>query len=147
MKILVTVGTTNFDELIDSILISKSLFDNHSVVMQIGSYKKKIEPLSNFKMFDYCDNMNKYYDESDYIISHGGTGTILNGLRRKKLMLVVPNSKLLGNHQVEIIEKLQSLNLIHTCKVDEICLNFKTISSRPQKSSEFTVFIEKLLKK
>lgn len=55
----------------------------------------------------YISEIDNVFASSDLIISHAGSGSILSGLRMGKDMIVVPNSKLMDNHQVELAEVLQ----------------------------------------
>ena len=143
-KLLVTVGTTHFDELIDFVVENLYLFAHYKLTMQIGSYSKDLSFYS-INTFDYTSDMERFYTESDYIITHGGSGTILNALRHNKPVLVIANTRLLGNHQLELIEKLRTLNLIHTCTLDNFKLKTSKLSKRPKKQPTFTRFIHGLL--
>jgi beta-1,4-N-acetylglucosaminyltransferase len=55
----------------------------------------------------YISNIDQVFASSDLIISHAGSGSILSGLRMGKDMIIVPNTKLMDNHQVELAEVLQ----------------------------------------
>lgn len=98
MKILVTLGTTKFDSLIEYIDNNISN-ENHNITLQIadGIYKPK-----NFNYFTYTDNIEKYYIESDIIICHAGAGTIYRLLELNKKIIIVPNLDRIDNHQSDI---------------------------------------------
>lgn len=55
----------------------------------------------------YIRDIDEVFASSDLIISHAGSGSILTGLKMGKPMIVVPNTKLMDNHQVELAEVLQ----------------------------------------
>lgn len=98
MKILVTLGTTKFDSLIE--YIDKNISnENYNITLQIadGIYKPK-----NFNYFTYKEDIEKYYKESDIIICHAGAGTIYRLLELKKKIIIVPNLDRIDNHQSDI---------------------------------------------
>ncbi|CUS20713.1 LAQU0S01e12948g1_1 [Lachancea quebecensis] len=47
-------------------------------------------------------------DEADLVISHAGTGSIVDALRLGKRLLVVANTSLMDNHQLQIALKFES---------------------------------------
>lgn len=112
MKCFVTVGTTEFDELIRAIdsEASKSALTARGftcVICQIGrgSYKP------SFPHFDYTPDIPSYINDADLVISHAGNlktgaGTIIETLRLHKPLIVVINSRLMDNHQADIAEEL-----------------------------------------
>jgi len=55
----------------------------------------------------YISDIDNVISQSDLVISHAGAGSIMSGLRKGKKMIVVPNTKLMDNHQVELAEVLQ----------------------------------------
>lgn len=65
--------------------------------------------LMTVKDFVSYDEMNRLYDESDLIITHGGTGSIVTGLKKGKKVIAVARLQKFGehndDHQREIIEE------------------------------------------
>ncbi|KAL9053726.1 MAG: hypothetical protein Q9162_004600 [Coniocarpon cinnabarinum] len=51
------------------------------------------------------------------VITHAGTGTILEGLRISIPMIVVPNPKLLDNHQEELAEEMGRMGYVVDCRL------------------------------
>ncbi|KAM3163382.1 UDP-N-acetylglucosamine transferase subunit ALG13 [Lachancea thermotolerans] len=47
-------------------------------------------------------------DNADLVISHAGTGSIVDALRLGKRLLVVANTSLMDNHQLQIARKFES---------------------------------------
>jgi beta-1,4-N-acetylglucosaminyltransferase len=54
------------------------------------------------------------------VISHAGSGTILDALRISVPLIVVPNSALLHNHQVELAEELAEQHYVVHGKLDKL---------------------------
>lgn len=54
------------------------------------------------EFFPFSHALDSYIDKSDFVISHGGTGTILDVLKLNKKLLVVYNESLMDNHQFEV---------------------------------------------
>lgn len=137
--LLVTVGSTKFDELIHVIekdqinlrdFINK--FRIEKIVIQHGkSPAPKMFNFDNIQIVDYLkpDEMSKLLCESTVIISHGGAGTIFEVLRGNKsnleLLLVVENENLMDAHQAELIESLIDIN----CPIQKGNLNNLFVSS------------------
>lgn len=105
MKILVTVGTTVFDTLIE--YIDKNISKDYPITLQIasGSYKPQ-----NFEYFTYSDNFNDYIDSSDIIITHAGAGNVYNLLEKKKKIIVVPNLERKDKHQKDLAKYIDNMN-------------------------------------
>ncbi|EME83265.1 glycosyltransferase family 1 protein [Pseudocercospora fijiensis CIRAD86] len=54
------------------------------------------------------------------VISHAGSGTILDALRISVPLVVVPNEELLNNHQVELAEALAEQEYVVHGKLDKL---------------------------
>ncbi|KAH0564968.1 hypothetical protein GP486_001645 [Trichoglossum hirsutum] len=54
------------------------------------------------------------------VVSHAGSGSILDALRLDIPTIVVPNPSLLGNHQVELAEELASQGYVVHGKLDDL---------------------------
>ena len=70
------------------------------------------------EIFDLIDreNFDKLINECDILITHGGVGSILTGLRNDKKVIVCPRlskyNEHVNDHQIEIVEKFSELGLI-----------------------------------
>ena len=117
--LLVTVGSTKFDGLIERIQHEEfNEFVNRlsikKIVIQHG--KSKAPLLKEFngtcEIIDYFDpnEMSRLLKEATIIISHGGAGTIFEVLRSKnqnlEAFIVVENESLMDGHQSELIDSL-----------------------------------------
>ncbi|GMM34234.1 N-acetylglucosaminyldiphosphodolichol N-acetylglucosaminyltransferase catalytic subunit [Saccharomycopsis crataegensis] len=57
--------------------------------------------------------------KADYVISHAGTGSILDSLRAHRPLIVVVNNQLMDNHQAEIAKALKDLELLEWAEFDK----------------------------
>ncbi|KAK6199595.1 glycosyltransferase family 28 C-terminal domain-containing protein [Scheffersomyces amazonensis] len=64
----------------------------------------KIYSNSDFELLllPFSNNINYYVNKADLVISHAGTGSIIDALRSSKKLLVVINDTLMDNHQTEV---------------------------------------------
>ena len=90
MKIFVTVGTTEFDDLIQIVSdldfienVQKKGYNSMTIQKGKGNFKpdfencKKKFPEFELKVFDFDSSLDFYMKEADLIISHGGAGSNL----------------------------------------------------------------------
>jgi beta-1,4-N-acetylglucosaminyltransferase len=106
--LLVTVGTTRFDALIDS--VSKRLNDLtslgiHRIFIQHGH--SPWVPTPNVESTAFIASLDPWIQQSTLILSHAGSGSILEALDAHKQLVVVPNPLLLDNHQLELATRLE----------------------------------------
>lgn len=119
MKILVTLGTQeqSFKRLLDYIENSKF---NAEMLVQAGHTKYNSKKMKIFDFIDY-EKMNKYLDDADLIITHGGTGSIITPLKKgKKIIACARLSKYeehVDDHQTEIVDVFSKEGYI--LKLDE----------------------------
>lgn len=125
--IFLTVGSQKFqfNRLLKEIdrLISKEIIKDR-VVAQIGASDYK--PI-NYEYFDFLtkEEFMKYIDQSSLIITHGGTGVIINALKKNKRIIAIPRlSKFdehVDDHQVQLINEFKELNFIEPVyDIDEL---------------------------
>lgn len=129
--ILVTVGSQKFqfnrllkeiDKLIEEKVIKEEVF------AQIGhsDYKPK-----HYKYVDFLssEEFTKKIKESNLIITHAGTGVIINALKLNKKVIAIPRlskyKEHVDNHQIQIINQFSSQNFIES--VEDIKLLADTI--------------------
>jgi len=124
MKAFVTVGSTRFDALVHRVLDPEALAalrkqGYRTLVVQTGnSVTTPLPPLIGdapqivqleglqVEYWKFRPSLEDEYSKADLIISHAGSGTILDALRMGKPMIVVPNPTLLHNHQQELADEL-----------------------------------------
>lgn len=104
--ILVTLGTQTqkFYRLLDA--IEKSQIKDKIVVQAGGSSDYKSKRMEILKFIDY-NEMQKLIDESDLIITHGGTGSIIMPLQNNKKVIACARlekyKEHINDHQTEIV--------------------------------------------
>ncbi|KAK7467034.1 N-acetylglucosaminyldiphosphodolichol N-acetylglucosaminyltransferase catalytic subunit alg13 [Stygiomarasmius scandens] len=128
MLAFVTVGSTRFDSLVNRVLsdaILSALRDRGytKLVVQCGNsefaYAHLLEPETrleqngvSIELWKFKPSLQEEYERADLVVSHAGSGTILDVLRMKKPLIVVPNPTLLDNHQEELALALEHLGYL-----------------------------------
>ncbi|WP_282054002.1 glycosyltransferase [Maribacter luteus] len=122
--IFITLGNQNFQfsrflEKIEQLVLSQVI--NGEVIAQIGHTDFQS---SLIKTIDFLpmDKFNEYVEQSDYVISHAGTGSLISCLRKEKGVISGARLKKynehIDNHQVEILEAFSNKNFILGLKED-----------------------------
>ncbi len=120
--VFVTIGTQKqqFDRLMKLLENSKEL-KNEDIVVQAGYTKYENE---NWKILDFipAEEIENYMKQAEFVICHGGVGSIFTALRLRKKVLVVPRLEKYGehinDHQLEICEQLEKEGYILYLKQD-----------------------------
>ncbi|CAF0891716.1 unnamed protein product [Adineta ricciae] len=123
-SVFVTVGTTKFDLLIETIVkdanVLHTLVDDlhiEKLILQIGSSpmpSHETTPIP-IQFYQYKDSIENDIQQADLVISHAGAGTILQTLEANKPLLVVINEQLMNNHQLEIAHVMEKQGYLYFC--------------------------------
>ncbi len=116
--ILVLLGTqeNSFERLLKE--IENAIEDGiikEEVIVQAGHTNFKS---SKMKIMDFIspNELNKYIQKSNYIITHGGVGSILGAIEQNKKVIAIPRKKEfkehVNNHQMQIVENFNSCGYI-----------------------------------
>lgn len=119
--ILVTVGSQKFQfnrllEKIDELIDKKVITDKVFAQIGVSDYKPQ-----NYNYTDFMtqDEFNKKLNESNLIITHAGTGVIINAIKKGKKVIAIPRLKKYGehvdDHQIQLIKQFEKLNFIESC--------------------------------
>lgn len=127
-KIFVTLGSQRFqfDRLLKGVDTFIQTHPEYTCFAQTG--------YSNYRPMNYEDcpflspgEFKEKISECDIVITHGGSGAIINGVKAGKKVIAVPRLKEYGehvdNHQLEIVNEFDEVNLVVKCtdlnKLDE----------------------------
>jgi len=135
--ILVTVGTTAFDSLIQA--VDQHFSTSNKLILQIAN--GQYEPV-NHQYFRYSDDIDHYYKNADLIISHGGAGSVFRILDLTKKLIIVPNLERLDSHQLDICQYMKHNNHATVCEnhddLADLVVKVKQINFTPYQADEFT---------
>ena len=119
--VLVTVGTTKFDALVEAVdsppLAEALLARGYSrLIIQLGAgayLPRRLVPNGTAALgqatticglhvayFDFTASLKQHMQQATLVISHAGSGSIFEALQLGKPLIAVPNTKLMANHQV-----------------------------------------------
>lgn len=122
-KIFITLGSQKFqfNRLLEAVddLCEKGIVESQDVFAQIG-YSDYLPHKFNYKKFLDRDEFSKEMDNAQIVITHGGTGAIIGAVKKGKKVIAVPRLAKYGehvdDHQLQLIEQFNELNLICACK-------------------------------
>lgn len=158
--VFVTVGTTSFDELIQSIISQEAVeaLKSHGyekLVLQVGRGTiipcPETCPHINLETFRFKESIAEDMRRAHLIISHAGAGSCMEALGAGKPLLVVVNDKLMNNHQLELARQLHSdshllyctcSTLTETLRSMDISVLLPFVPGQPQ---NFANFLDKAL--
>ncbi len=157
--ILVTLGTQDksFKRLlkaIDKCIDEKKIKDK--VIVQAGYTKYKSK---NMEIFDLVpmEEFNKLIEECDLLITHGGVGSILQGLKKNKKVIASPRlakyKEHTNDHQIQIVKDFKErgyiLELSDLSKLDEVLQEAKDFKPKKYTSNNknFTKLISNYIEK
>lgn len=122
--------------------------------MQIGSGVEPRIPVSQkiqITWYRLKESISADMESAALIISHAGAGSCLEALSASKSLVVVVNQKLMGNHQLELANKLHQEGHALMCYPENLCStlcnlktsNFKQLPKANQVA--FSSYIESLM--
>lgn len=133
--IFVSVGSQKFpfnrllkkiDELIENGTIKEKVFAQ----IGVSDYKPQ-----NFDFVDFMtqDEFNNMIEKCDLLITHAGTGVIINAVKREKKVIATPRLSKYGehvdDHQIQLINQFDELKFIEPLyeldNLDNVILNIK----------------------
>ena len=151
-QILITVGTTKFENLIKAIddekfyeLLINNSFTKIIIQKGYGEYipknYKKYENRIKIQISEILNNFENIIKTSELIISHGGAGIILESLKNKRKLIVCVNDELMDNHQIELASSLHENGYLYYCKnLSNILVAIENVLSNSVKLKEYPEF-------
>ena len=138
--ILVTLGSQDkqFKRLLDDVSKQIELKNiDEEVVVQAGYTKYKNDKMKIFDLLDH-DSFNQLIDKCDILITHGGAGSILNGLKRGKVVIGCPRlaqfNEHVNDHQRQLVNLFSQKGYILKYDLSDdladVLLKAKTFSAR-----------------
>jgi beta-1,4-N-acetylglucosaminyltransferase len=110
--IFVTVGTTDFDDLIRTMdELAPSL--GEEVVAQTG--RGRYVP-RNLTHFDLAPSLEPYYAQARLVVAHGGLGTAIEVLERGLKLIGISNPDRYDHHQDDILRTLSERGHLLWCR-------------------------------
>lgn len=110
--IFVTVGTTEFDDLVAAADQLAACCDEEMVI-QIGH--GHVEP-RHARWFRFAPALAPYYAAASLVISHGGFGTVTEVLRRGLRLVGVSNPDRFDRHQDQILRAFEEAGYLVWCR-------------------------------
>lgn len=133
--VFVTLGSQKFQfnrllVKIDELIENGEILDD--VIAQIG-YSDYIPKNFKYKIFFNHDEFMELVQNSSYVITHGGTGTIMEAIKYKKKVIAVQRmaeyKEHVDNHQKQILIQFDKMKLISPCyDVDQLHINVRSIN-------------------
>lgn len=114
--IFVTIGTQkqSFARLFNLIEHSELLKDEN-IIAQVGNTKFQSRIMKIYEFLSE-EQMREYINEAEFVICHGGVGSIFSALNMQKKVLAVPRLKKydehIDDHQLEVCRELTNENYI-----------------------------------
>ena len=111
--IFVTVGSTDFDQLVRAVDTLAPDLDQ-KVVMQIGA--GAYTPQHAAESFRYAPSLESYMAQAELVISHGGLGTVMEALHHDKTLIAVSNPDRYDTHQDDLLAALAEAGHLIWCR-------------------------------
>ena len=110
--------------------ISRGHFEKSVTSLEASGFKREGE-LSDHEIvlesesmdvlaFPFTHDILSHIETADIIVSHAGTGSIIDVLRLKKNLVVVTNDSLLDNHQLEVALMMAKEEYLIDCTLEEM---------------------------
>lgn len=119
--IFITTGSRSFqfdrllkavDEAVENGEIKEEIF------AQVGSSTYKAKNYQSVEFMNH-EEFNKKMHDCDIVLTHGGTGVIVNAVKMGKRVVAVPRlveyQEVVDNHQIQLVEAFEKLGMVTGC--------------------------------
>lgn len=135
--ILVTVGSQKFQfnrllKEVDRLIENKKITDKVFAQIGVSDYKPHH---CKFVKFLTQDEFNEKLDEANLVITHAGTGVIVNAIKKGKKVIAIPRLAKYGehvdDHQIQLIKQFEELGFISSCyEIEDLEKMLKNINKK-----------------
>ncbi len=119
--IFITTGSRSFQfnrllEVVDKSIENGTISDE--VFAQVGSSDY---PIQNYKYKDFLnhDEFNQNLKKCDIVLTHGGTGVIVNSVKMGKRVVAVPRlakyGEVIDDHQIQLVKAFAQMEMVTPC--------------------------------
>ena len=111
--LFITVGSTDFDALVQAVDELMPSLAGYSGIVQIGhgDYIPR-----NLPWFRFDSSLSAYYEHASLVIAHGGLATTMEVLRRQVPLVSVSNPDRYDNHQDDLLEIMARDGYLSWCR-------------------------------
>ncbi len=110
--IFVTVGTTDFDDLVRALdKLAPELDDELVIQYGHGTYEPK-----NCEAFRFAPSLEPYYANANVVISHGGLCTVMEACRNGLKLVGMANQDRFDDHQADILAYMSGAGHMIWCR-------------------------------
>mmetsp|Transcript_201 Transcript_201/g.183 ORF Transcript_201/g.183 Transcript_201/m.183 type:complete len:213 (+) Transcript_201:319-957(+) len=88
----------------------------------VVTYRSKKYRGFEMVVFPFSNDICQIISEVDLVISHAGTGSIIDTLRLEKPLIVVTNDRLMNKHQEEVADELVKLGCCKKITIEDMKL-------------------------
>uniref|UniRef100_A0A2M3ZDC5 UDP-N-acetylglucosamine transferase subunit ALG13 n=1 Tax=Anopheles braziliensis TaxID=58242 RepID=A0A2M3ZDC5_9DIPT len=125
-NVFVTVGTTQFEELVESVLSTEVLQQLETLGCETLTIQRgkgatpdlpDIQKRTKIRLtsYDLKPAIGDDIRQADLVISHAGAGSCIEVLEAGRPLVVVVNESLMNNHQTELAERLNRDDHLFYC--------------------------------
>ena len=147
--IFITTGSRSFQfnrllEAVDIAIENGTITED--VFAQIGSSSYKTKHYESVEFLDH-EKFNEQMHNCDIVLTHGGTGVIVNAVKMGKRVVAVPRlakyHEVVDDHQIQLVQAFEKLEMVTACydcrEIGEAIEKAKNKKIRPYKSNTQTI--------
>jgi UDP-N-acetylglucosamine transferase subunit ALG13 len=127
--LFVTVGSTDFDPLVQAVDCLMPTLGTPAGTMQVGH--GRYLPV-NLPFFRFAPSLEPYYAKASLVIAHGGLGITMEVLKRGIPLVSVSNEDRYDRHQEDLLQSMAEEGYLYWCRdVDQLAQAIADAQARP----------------